>query len=61
MKRSLETTVEVVLKLTVEEAEWLHDRMQNPSEPVESTRDEKMRKLFFECTTIPKLAEGRLP
>lgn len=47
---------QVILKLTVEEAKWLHDNMQNPlhtQEPFnESAEDEEMRHLFFYATNI---------
>lgn len=51
------TTLQINLELTVEEAKWLHEVMQNPlsSDPNpdhEDSYDRKMREAFYEATAI---------
>lgn len=58
MKTNVETSVTYTLILDKEEAEWLHNVMQNPlhnQHPIaEATYDRDMRIQFFEATK-PKL------
>jgi len=50
--------IEVVLRLTEEEAMWLHSVMQNPlkgqSRQEEDVEERHMRRKFFEATTLPR-------
>lgn len=56
MKRTIYATIEVSLLLSTEEAEWLHERMQNPQPAgAENARDTMMRSRFFEATKLPRV------
>lgn len=55
MRSNLTTTIVVTLVLSLEEAEWLHNVMQNPLMPAEDhghepVIDAEMRHKFFEAT-----------
>lgn len=59
------TNLYVTLELTVEEAKWLHEIMQNPlsfsvdwSRDHEDPKDRKMREAFFEATSIEDWGHG---
>ncbi len=52
MKGTRDDNVEITLKMTGDEAEWLKNVMQNPLDGVEHMSEDKhqkkMRKLFFD-------------
>lgn len=57
------TDLRVTLELTVEEAKWLHEVMQNPlsSDPNpdhEDSYDKKMRESFYKATAIERHSHG---
>lgn len=58
MKAETVSVVRLNLELTPEEAEWLHNQMQNPlygQSPVDETaKDKEMRERFFAVTDVPK-------
>lgn len=46
-----EKKITFTLILTKEEANWLHDYMQNQMTETETQKDKDMRKKFFEATS----------
>lgn len=54
MRVNITTNIVVTLVLSPEEAQWLHDVMQNPINcdiyEMESPQDAEMRKKFWEAT-----------
>lgn len=54
MERELKMEMALILTLTIDEADWLNARMQNPLPDGESAFDTKMRQSFFRATAVPK-------
>jgi len=52
MKATIETTTVVHLRLTIGEARWLRELMQNPIHEGEDKVDKKNRSAFFEQLSL---------
>lgn len=48
------TEINLTLKLSLAEANWLHAKMQNPDSSLESTEDYEMREKFFAVTDMAR-------